>query len=144
MTALHPRASDTKVQRTAGVLMAAYLLVVAAIVFWPSADVASGSVSTLWSILERLGAPEIVTPALVEFGTNVLLFVPLGFLGCFVKPRWPWTSWVAIGFAGTLFIETVQWLLLTGRSPEFPDIVANTLGALVGALLGRLTHPMLR
>ena len=38
-------------------LMAVYVVVVAFIVFWPTADVASGSVLGIWSVIHALGAP---------------------------------------------------------------------------------------
>jgi VanZ family protein len=34
-------------------------------------------------------------------------------------------------------VELVQWRYLPERSPELSDVVANTLGAGAGALLGR-------
>ena len=70
----------------------------------------------------------------VEFVSNIALFVPLSLLGSLLWQRWTWVAWTMAGFASSLVIETTQ-TLLSGRSPTLLDVVANTLGALVGALL---------
>lgn len=124
-------------RRVAGPLLAVYLLVVALIVFWPSADGASASVSFLWSLLDRFGLGGLVSPSAVEFVTNVLLFMPLAFLGATFKPQWQARHWLAAGLAGTLAIELTQMLFLPGRSPQLPDVAANALGALAGYALRR-------
>jgi glycopeptide antibiotics resistance protein len=67
----------------------------------------------------------------------VLLFMPLSFLGHSFRPRWGWVAWTSFGLASTASVELLQMLLLPGRSPAFEDIVANTLGALLGYLLVR-------
>lgn len=112
--------------------MAVYLVVVAFIVWWPSAEVATGSVSGIWSVAQEAGAPTWLSPTTVEFVTNVLLFVPLSLIGNTFRPHWRWGGWLLTGLAGTLLIETVQGLFLPGRSAQTIDVVANTLGAVVG------------
>jgi glycopeptide antibiotics resistance protein len=119
-------------RRLAGVLLAIYLLVVAFIVFLPTAGIASGSVHRMWAVLHAAGAPTWVTPSGVEFLTNVLLFIPLSFLGHTFRPHWAWGRWLLTGLAGTLVIEAVQMVLLPGRSAALIDVVANTLGAVLG------------
>ena len=116
-------------------LMAVYLVVVALIVFWPTAGHASGSVHGIWSALQVVGVPSWVTPKGVEFVTNVLLFVPLSFLGHTFRPHWRWQGWFAAGLTGTVLIELGQALFLPGRSPAISDVTANTLGAVLGYLL---------
>ena len=75
-----------------------------------------------------------------EFGANVALFVPVGlFLLLLVGTRWWWVA--AVGaFALTWVIESLQ-RSFPGRVPDERDLVANTLGALVGiavsAFVGR-------
>lgn len=124
-------------RRLAAVLMAVYLVVVGWIVFLPTAAVASGSVTVIATLLRAAGFPPWVTPTAVEFVTNVLLFVPASFLGRTFRPLWGWRQWLLVGLAGTLVIEAVQLLMLPGRSAQLLDVVANTLGALVGYLIGR-------
>ena len=128
-------------RRVAGPLLVAYLLVVAWIVFWPTADTASASVLNIWALLDRVGVGGLVSPSAVEFVTNVLLFVPLSFLGATFKPQWGLSQWLQAGLAATLAIETVQALFLPGRSPQLPDVVANTMGALAGYGVRRATQP---
>ena len=115
--------------------MAVYLVVVAFIVWWPSAAVATESVNGIWSVAQEAGAPAWLSPTTVEFVTNVLLFVPLSLIGSTFRPDWRWGRWLLTGLAGTLLIELVQLLFLPGRSAAVVDVVANTLGALVGYLL---------
>jgi glycopeptide antibiotics resistance protein len=119
-------------RRLAGVLLVIYLLVVAFIVFLPTAGIASGSVHRIWSALHAVGAPDWVTPNGVEFLTNVLLFIPLSFLGHTFRPHWAWGRWLLAGLTGTLLIEAVQMVLLPDRSAALIDVVANTLGSLLG------------
>lgn len=121
-------------RRIAGALMAAYVLLVAAIVFAPSASVPTSSVEWITLRLAALGAPGFVTTSVVEFATNVLLFVPLGLLGWFLRPTWTWLAWTGIGFAASAVIELSQWLFLSARSATLVDVAANTLGALIGSL----------
>jgi glycopeptide antibiotics resistance protein len=116
--------------------MGLYLLIVALIVFWPTADVASGSVAGIWSLLSACGLGWI-SPTAIEFLTNVLLFVPLSFLGHRFRPYWRWRQWLLAGLAATLVVELLQMIFLSGRSAQVIDLVANTLGALVGYWLVR-------
>lgn len=122
--------------RAAAGLLAVYVVLVAAIVFWPTADVASASVSRLFSLLASLGSPSWISTSVIEFALNVLLFVPLSFLGLLWRPDSSWRTWVLIGVAGTLVIETAQLVLLSGRSATVVDVVSNTVGVVIGAFLG--------
>ena len=112
-----------------------YVAVVAFIVFWPGSDVPSSSVQHIHGWLQELGAPADLSRERVEFGLNVLLFVPLSLLGSLLKPRWTWSSWVVVGYCATVGVEAIQGLLLPQRSPTMKDIVANTGGALIGAVI---------
>ncbi|MFM6849753.1 MAG: VanZ family protein [Terrabacter sp.] len=80
-----------------------------------------------WSV-----APAWVAPEHVGMLLNVLLFVPAGALLVALTPvRW-WGA-VALGAVASGVIELVQaqWL---DRVGEWSDVVANTLGAAIGAL----------
>ncbi|HEX6875613.1 MAG TPA: VanZ family protein [Nocardioidaceae bacterium] len=116
----------------AGALLLAYGLVVAFIVFWPTADVATGSVLGIWTLIQRIGAPGWISAWAIEFVTNALMFMPLSFLGSTFKPHWGWRHWLVAGLAGSSAIELTQWLLLSGRSAQLADVASNTLGALAG------------
>ncbi len=73
----------------------------------------------------------------VEVLMNAVIIAPLSFLGSRVWPRLRWQDWTAYAFVGATTVELVQGLLLPGRQASFSDIVANTFGALLGALLAR-------
>lgn len=66
---------------------------------------------------------------------NILLFIPYGFLFCWNFPRARGIlKSTLLGAVTSLGIETMQ--LLTGRGFfQIDDIVTNTLGAFIGALL---------
>jgi VanZ family protein len=88
--------------------------------------------------LRDLGAPDWVSYASVEFGANILLFVPLGaVVVLFVGPRRWWWG-VLAGFVVSAGIEIGQLLFLSHRVATVNDVVANTGGALLGAALAAL------
>jgi hypothetical protein len=69
---------------------------------------------------------------------NVLLFVPLGFLGRLVLgPGPPAASQARVAAAGALLSATVEavQLYLPGRFPSLVDVATNTLGAWLGAVI---------
>lgn len=67
---------------------------------------------------------------------NALMFVPLGFLA---PLRWPrLDSLVAILLASIAFsvaVETLQFILPTGRQSSLTDVIMNAAGAVVGYAL---------
>ena len=72
----------------------------------------------------------------VEFVANILLFVPLGLLLRLALPRVTWLGAVLLGGAVSVVVEVLQ--MATTRISDPRDVVANTLGALGGALLGAI------
>ena len=68
----------------------------------------------------------------VEFAANVLMFAPLGFLLTLLLPH----RWQGVVLAVTLSVaaEIVQ-AVIPSRQPSFRDILANALGAGIGAVL---------
>ena len=71
-----------------------------------------------------------------NFGLNILLFVPLGVFLPLLWPRfrvWTWTALAGLGLSGA--VECLQ--LFTFRLTDTDDLLANTLGAIIGALLVR-------
>ena len=67
----------------------------------------------------------------VDFVLNVVIFVPLG-----MTIRWAtgrWTIALIAGAITTLIIEVLQARLIAGRDASLGDLVANTLGTLIGA-----------
>lgn len=71
----------------------------------------------------------------IEFGANILMFVPLGFLLTLLFRR-PWFG-VVLALVLSAAAEVAQ-IVIPSRQPTARDIVANTLGATVGAALAWL------
>jgi len=86
----------------------------------------------LWAV----GAPPMIAHIdHVQFILNALMFTPLVVLGAVLVPRVRWSEWVVLAFVISGAVELFQGFVLPSRYAEFADVVANTLGALLGALL---------
>lgn len=72
----------------------------------------------------------------LEFVANIALFVPFGLLIRVAFARLPRWGVAALGFVTTVTIEIVQ-SAIPGRFSTVSDVVANTLGTLVGLWLAR-------
>jgi glycopeptide antibiotics resistance protein len=68
----------------------------------------------------------------IEFVANIVIFVPLGFLLTLLFRR----AWIGalVGMAGSACVELVQ-TLIPHRQASLRDVVANTIGAAIGAFL---------
>ena len=118
------------------VRLAVYLLFLAFVFLNPSSEMPSTAVSLVGRVLFRLGFSEsFMTPERLEFVCNALIVVPVPVLGSLVLPRWSWRDWTAVGFVVAGVVEVTQGLLLPGRDASHADVVANTLGVLLGALI---------
>ncbi len=85
--------------------------------------------------LQRYDELSWVTFDRLEFLANIALFVPFGlFLLLLVGTRFWWVSALA-GFLATSAIETAQ-RSIPGRVPDGRDVLANTLGTLLGVAIG--------
>lgn len=112
-------------------------LVVVVFLLSPSAALASGAVGWVAELARAAGVPEaLLTGRRVEFGVNALAVAPLAFLGMWAFPRTTWRDWTAYGFVASMTVEAVQLAFLVDRSAQVEDVVANTAGAFVGAVLG--------
>jgi glycopeptide antibiotics resistance protein len=122
-------------RRPAAVALTGYLVILMA-VFLGSNAFALWLVEGTEQRLLELGAPaSLVGDDRVEFFYNTLALVPVSGLGSLVWPRWNWRDWTAFGFVLSFTVESVQALVLPERTATFIDIVANTLGAALGALV---------
>lgn len=135
----------TWLTRHAKVLLVVYAVLLAVALFSPTSDRQSGAVVWLGDVLDAVGAPaRLVSFNRLEVLMNAAIVAPLTFLAAVVWPRLDWRDWTALGFVAALGVELVQGLVLPGRQAAFSDVVANTAGALAGALLIALIRPMLR
>jgi glycopeptide antibiotics resistance protein len=108
---------------------------VAIFLLTPAVELPAGAVGWVGDVLRAGGAPEsLVAGKRVETLMNVLVISPLTFFGHWAFPGRSWQDWTAYGFVGSMAVETTQGLYLSARSPEYVDVVANTAGALLGAL----------
>ena len=78
----------------------------------------------------------------VDVLSNVVMFVPLGFALAFAT-GWRWRS-VAIGVCVTVFVESMQIRVVTGRDASLSDILANSLGGLIGVEMALRRATLLR
>lgn len=115
-----------------------YFLALAGILFWPS-PVDRPIDSALTHVIEWLhahGLPQwFVGYRKIEFGANILLFVPFGIILTLRLPRRLWFFSVVIAAAVSGAVELAQAVFLSARVPALSDIIANTSGAFIGALL---------
>ena len=122
--------------RPALVLLVGYSALLLVAVLSPSSHDQSHAVLWLGYRLQDLGVRAATFPRL-EVVMNAVIVAPVAFLATSVWPRHGWRDWTAFGFLASLSVEAVQGLLLPDRQASFSDVVANTAGALVGALLAR-------
>ena len=123
-----PLPGPTDVRRIAGWTLAGYLFALTLIAFWPS-PVDSGAGPVIDLITRII---PVLSYARIEFGANILLFVPLGvLLTLILRDR---ALVLPIAIVLTLTIESGQGVLLDRRTPSELDIIANTAGACIGLL----------
>jgi glycopeptide antibiotics resistance protein len=120
-----------------GVLLLVYALVLAVVLFSPSNSVQTAAVTYVDHVLRQFLPDSWISFTRVEVLLNVVIIAPLTFLTAMVWPRVRWQGWTAYAFVGATTVELVQGVLLPGRDASFSDIVANTAGAMLGAVLCR-------
>ena len=124
-------------------LLATYLLGAAALVLSPS-----GPDSTTVSVfLYESGMSWLSYEAVQQVG-NVVLFVPITLLAALILPERRMWLLAPASLVGSVAIEVVQAAFLPARwGGDISDIVANTLGGVIGltlAYLVRRTNPEAR
>ena len=123
-------------RRVAAATLIAYLAFLGWILLWPSAGPVSTFVDRLLDLLWGAGwSTQLVTPVRVEFVLNAVMLVPVPVLATLAGARWRWERWTAVVFLVAGIVEVLQALVLPDRSAQFQDIVSNTLGVLIGALM---------
>lgn len=80
-----------------------------------------------------------------DAGVNVLGYLPFGVLLSFslhphLPRRWSWLVTALIGFALSLSMESIQYFI-PSRVTSLLDLITNTLGTLLGALIGTALIP---
>lgn len=125
---------------TARIALVGYLLFIGFTVWLPanvSAKV-TGLVGLMARWVSEAGiAPYYQSAVVFEFLANVALFVPVGFLLPFAWSRLRLWQVVLIGALMSGLIESVQGLM-PSRFPTISDVIANSLGTLVGGVIAAL------
>lgn len=86
-------------------------------------------------VLHRFGVPTWFDYPEVEFSANIAMFIPFGFMVTLLLPvRFAWVA-VFIGLGFSMGIEFFQREFLDERIFDVRDMVANTLGTLIGYVL---------
>lgn len=118
------------------VLFAAYVVGIGYVLLNPRVSVPVESVGWGADVAARLGAPDwILEPTRWEFLLNALVFVPIPVLGTAAWPSLGSLRWVLACLAGSIGVELTRALLLPERSATVIDVVANTTGGVLGALV---------
>jgi VanZ family protein len=134
---LYGPALDLWLRGMLALLLVGILATVALVVLDPGAPAAREQAALQrWSHLwQAAGAqPAFLTFGVIEWCANVVMFLPIGFLAAGVMPpRWRYLA-VPLALTGSLLIELAQQFI-PDRVASAPDVVANTLGAVIGALL---------
>ena len=126
--------------RFAAFLAVAYLATLAMIAFWPTPvdQPVSGSLDNVIGWLHAHGMPSFIGYNKIEFGANILLFLPFGYLAAAWTTKW--SHALVAGFAASCLIELGQALLLPNRFASLLDIVANTMGVALGIGISFFLH----
>ena len=120
---------------TARVLLAVFALMLAYTVLLPSdGHEVLGLVRSVAQFISGFGLPFWLVFRVLEFGANIVMFVPFGVLVPLafgrLDRRVAWLT-IAAGAGLSMAIELSQ-LVIPGRVSSVLDVVANTLGAAVG------------
>ncbi len=111
------------------VLVALALALVAAVTLVPISHGTGGDDIPFWC----LGCGDY---ALADGVANLVLFVPLGWALARTSVRF--SSGLAVVLTSTIGVEWLQHAVIPGRVASVADILANTLGGVVGMVLPRL------
>ena len=125
--------------RDARAWLVAYGVVVALIGFWP-VPVDSGAGPLLRAVTAVF---PVATYERIEFGANVVMFVPLGLLLTMLLPQARWLV-LPIAFVATVTLESGQAIALSARTPSVLDIIANTAWACLGMLVAAFIELLAR
>lgn len=138
--------TTTRLRRAGIVTGVVYVAALAVIALLPT-SIGSGEHS--WSIraLNRLhesGMPAWISYALVESAANILLFVPLGGIVVLILGPRAWLWAVLVGVGASVAIEAAQLLFLASRVATVNDVLANSSGAAIGAVVAAVVIVVVR
>ncbi|QBR74974.1 VanZ family protein [Microbacterium sediminis] len=127
-----------------GTLAVIYGVFLAVVVFWPTPidRPVRGLLDRVIEELHERGVPEFVDYAVIEFGANIALFLPVGvLLGLAIPMRWTLLTLI-LGPALSAGIEFAQSQVLDERYSTVSDVVANSIGSTIGVLIALTLRAM--
>lgn len=112
----------------------------ALVAFWPTpVDQPFGEqFAKILNFLHHHGIPQWLNYNFVEKSANVALFLPVGFVAALAFRNKQWWQIGAFGMLVSGCIELGQFLFLHSRFASPSDVMTNTSGAVIGALLAVL------
>ena len=119
-----------------------YLTFLGLVVFWPTPvdKDFSGALKEFLLYAQQEWGTFWLTYDSLEFTANIFLLLPMGILISASATKSNSVIFLAIAFSSVLLVEVTQKIALPERYSSVLDILANTLGILIGYLLGRLTR----
>jgi len=90
------------------------------------------TISFVLSAFHEHGVPSWFDYSTIEFGANIVLFAPLGFLLVMLLPIRRWWLALLIGPALSIGIELTQLTTLSDRFASIGDVFANSSGVFIG------------
>ena len=118
-------------------LLGIFLVGGALLLLWPSRvdRMLRGSLDALLERLREAGLGDLFRYGVVEFAGNILLFIPLGIVLALLLPRG--RRWIAptVCLVLSLAAELAQAMFLPNRQADPTDVLANSLGGLIGTVL---------
>jgi glycopeptide antibiotics resistance protein len=124
-------------QQLGWTLVFGYGFIVLLATMWPTPlDLGyAASINRVLDVLHRNGVPEWFGYNKLEVSANVLMFVPLGFFVSMLLPVRVWWLALIICPGLSVAIELTQAYALSARFATVSDVIANSTGALIGAVL---------
>ncbi|GAA4139024.1 VanZ family protein [Leifsonia shinshuensis] len=132
--------ADRRIRTRATIGLLAYTVFVAAVGLWPT-PVDRPFHPLLFRLLGTLavvGIRPLDAYDVIEFTANIAFFVPPALLLVLIAGRRRW--WIAplAGLLASVAIELTQHFFLPARFGTVQDVIANTLGAVIGTGIGVL------
>ncbi|MDR6505092.1 VanZ family protein [Arthrobacter oryzae] len=120
-------------------ILATMLVSLAFVAFWPSPvdQPVQGQLAGFLIVIHMLGVPGWVNYSFIEAAANVALFVPLGVVSSQAFPGKRLWQLGAFGLVVSGCAELGQQLFLHDRFASPLDLVTNTAGCVIGALVAR-------
>ena len=120
-----------------GVLLVSYVIIILFATMWPTPlDQGYGAaIEKVLDVVHRNGVPQWFGYNKLEFSANVAMFIPLGFLAALLLPARIWWLALLICPALSIAIELTQATFLAARFATVTDVVANSIGAVIGILI---------